>query len=921
MLKQTNSNEYRSRYAKVIEHNLYINFIFLLSISYFLLFGIQLNFETPPLFNAVLEVLDIIMIAYVSIDFASRLYFSLLDRDYRSIVSIWNIIDIALIVVTLGAFANLAWIRIFRVLFLLHFIQKVNLKILHFRESALFNRLNIVVLLLFVVLLGVKNSIGITEDLEIVFKILDFIILVYFTFEIAVKMLSREKISTFFYANNTFNLWNIFDFVIVGLSLLPLDSMSGLAIARVIRVLRVLRLISSLPELKKIMKALSFSMTSIFYVLFLLFIIFFVYANIGIQFFGHFSYEQGAPNLWKDLPSALLTLYRVLTFEDWTDVMYQSMQEYPTFGWIFFVSFTVITAFIFLNLFTGIIMEQIQKANSHVLKFKLKDEKDDINDGIKLYSMENPIFIINISSKISYLLSELNHKAIIDKTVQNIVIVLNDYDKTLDYIEGNLFLGFYAKLNIKFVYADVNYPETHHRFNFETAQSIIILSDDETAKQGSITADNLNIKLFTYIMNNKRFMVHLLHRFLRYDRINCLIEVNSETSANMVAILMEKSITHMVELMHTQTCHQINNDVLLKDKFLNVKKLLFARAKRSNSYLDTFPKRDFFAIVNQSYFGDSVLTQSIEYFLIYKTMLDMFDFQGYHVNYIPNPIASSKRHKEKTLRFHDVVASYHEGILIGVSKKDASGYIKQIIAPSQNIIIEEKDFLIVLSHENTMHIPVDTTSSTKLAPLHYTHIDRNKRMLLIEDNARELSLKQTENTSVIKGGSISQYLRNPQRILEDLHKHDIQTIVINIDDNSANYFIFQLKELLSEEDMAKVVLVLDHQISAKLLKDSYLKFDHTVLPDQFSSLLISSIAYNSHSQDLIKELGVIGENRRLSRIKIPNHGVKSFEEFKQRLLQTGYIYIASVRNNEEVIINDTDIKTIAEVIVLQLQEV
>jgi len=58
----------------------------------------------------------------------------------------------------------------------------------------------------------------------------------------------------------------------------------------------------------------------------------------------------------------MLTLFRVMTFEDWTDVMYETMEVYPL-SWMFYVSFIFLTAFAFLNMIIGIVVNVIEKEN------------------------------------------------------------------------------------------------------------------------------------------------------------------------------------------------------------------------------------------------------------------------------------------------------------------------------------------------------------------------------------------------------------------------------------------------------------------------------------------------------------------------------------------------------------------------------
>jgi len=57
---------------------------------------------------------------------------------------------------------------------------------------------------------------------------------------------------------------------------------------------------------------------------------------------------------------AMLTLFRVMTFEDWTDVMYETMEIYPL-SWAFYLSFIFLTTFAFLNMVIGIVVNVLEE--------------------------------------------------------------------------------------------------------------------------------------------------------------------------------------------------------------------------------------------------------------------------------------------------------------------------------------------------------------------------------------------------------------------------------------------------------------------------------------------------------------------------------------------------------------------------------
>jgi voltage-gated sodium channel len=132
-----------------------------------------------------------------------------------------------------------------------------------------------------------------------------------------------------------------------------------------------------MPELKVIIAALFKSAKSITYVMVLMFIIFYIFAILGNMLF-----IDAKSGLWSDLGTSLLTLFRVMTFEDWTDVMYETMEIHPL-SWIYYLVFISLTTFTFLNMIIGIIIETLNNEHKVVLQAKESQKEEDMNQLIK----------------------------------------------------------------------------------------------------------------------------------------------------------------------------------------------------------------------------------------------------------------------------------------------------------------------------------------------------------------------------------------------------------------------------------------------------------------------------------------------------------------------------------------------------------
>ncbi len=217
------------------------------------------------------------------------------------------------------------------------------------RGNKMFEMLVIAIIILSAMMIGVSTY-DIDPQWLAVLRVLDIAVTVFFLIEILIRMAAEERVRDFFR-----NAWNVFDFLIVTASLIPIDESELVLLARLLRIFRVLRLVSIIPELRILMDALLKAIPRIGYVALLMFIIFYIYAAIG-----SFLFEKINPVLWGDISIALLTLFRVATFEDWTDVMYETMMVYP-YSWAFYLTFIFLTAFVFLNMMIGVVLDVMQK--------------------------------------------------------------------------------------------------------------------------------------------------------------------------------------------------------------------------------------------------------------------------------------------------------------------------------------------------------------------------------------------------------------------------------------------------------------------------------------------------------------------------------------------------------------------------------
>ena len=215
------------------------------------------------------------------------------------------------------------------------------------KESRIFQFIVVLIIILNAITIGV-NTYNLSQFIRQTIDYIDYSITVFFVIEILIRFIGEPKKLNFFKSG-----WNIFDTLIVLLSLVPIPNNSSFLLLRLLRVFRVLRLISVVPELKKIIEALLSSIVRVFYVGLLLFIILYIYATIGSILFSN-----DIPERWGDVGVSMITLFQVLTMSSWEQVMLP-LQDIYWWAWIYFFSFIIICGITMLNLLIAILVDVV----------------------------------------------------------------------------------------------------------------------------------------------------------------------------------------------------------------------------------------------------------------------------------------------------------------------------------------------------------------------------------------------------------------------------------------------------------------------------------------------------------------------------------------------------------------------------------
>lgn len=214
-------------------------------------------------------------------------------------------------------------------------------------QVSLFEWITVFVIVISSLSIGAKTYI-LPPTATLTLEILEKVVIVYFLVEILARWGSADSNRNFFTSG-----WNLFDTLIVIASLLPLPDSEYVLLGRLLRLLRVMRLFTFLPHLRVLLSSLLLAIPKVAHVVLLMFIIFYIYGA-----FGSLMFNQINPELWGNIGSAMITMFRIATL-DWAEVMYETGEVYPM-SWMFYISFILLVTFVMLNMIVGIIVDTMK---------------------------------------------------------------------------------------------------------------------------------------------------------------------------------------------------------------------------------------------------------------------------------------------------------------------------------------------------------------------------------------------------------------------------------------------------------------------------------------------------------------------------------------------------------------------------------
>ncbi|WP_249413987.1 ion transporter [Alteribacter keqinensis] len=220
-------------------------------------------------------------------------------------------------------------------------------------EHKYFTAVVITFILFNAVVVGLETYPHLYSEYRSAFLTIDRILLYIFTVEILLRLFAARTMGTFFKSG-----WNWFDFIIV-LSGYLLAGAYFVTVLRILRVLRVFRAISVIPSLRRLVDALLLTIPALGNILLLMSIIFYIFAVTGTMLFQNVS-----PEYFGSLQLSLLTLFQVVTLESWASQVMRPIFEELPWSWVYFVSFVLVGTFVVFNLFIGVIVNNVEKAEA-----------------------------------------------------------------------------------------------------------------------------------------------------------------------------------------------------------------------------------------------------------------------------------------------------------------------------------------------------------------------------------------------------------------------------------------------------------------------------------------------------------------------------------------------------------------------------
>ncbi|MEM1036074.1 MAG: ion transporter [Pseudomonadota bacterium] len=190
--------------------------------------------------------------------------------------------------------------------------------------------------------------------------------------------------------------WNWFDFIVVGISLIP--ATQGFSVLRALRVLRVLRLLHVVPTLRRITEALLNALPGMGAIVAVLALLTYVGAVMATTMFSNTDNPE-VLQLFGDLPSSAYSLFQVMTMDGWRfEVVQKVVDDGHPYAPFFFLIFIFVASFAVLNLFIALIVDALAASERAATDEHLDEIEEELDEEFSAADLERDEIIAMLKS-------------------------------------------------------------------------------------------------------------------------------------------------------------------------------------------------------------------------------------------------------------------------------------------------------------------------------------------------------------------------------------------------------------------------------------------------------------------------------------------------------------------------------------------
>jgi voltage-gated sodium channel len=242
-------------------------------------------------------------------------------------------------------------------------------------DSTRFQGFIFAVIVLNAIALGLQTYDAIEEDTGSLLHIINDVCVGIFVVELAIRITAFGRRPQNFFRDG----WNVFDFIVITAAFIP-GVRESTTLLRLARLLRVVRIVTVLPEFRIIVRGMARSLPPLGSLALMAVLLMYVYGMVGWILF-----HEGDPENWGNLGDAMLSLFVMMTLENWPAYL-DAAQEIHPWSWIFFVSYIVLASFLLFNVLIAVVLTSMEAARAEdarlarALRRDLKEAEQIIRD-------------------------------------------------------------------------------------------------------------------------------------------------------------------------------------------------------------------------------------------------------------------------------------------------------------------------------------------------------------------------------------------------------------------------------------------------------------------------------------------------------------------------------------------------------------